>query len=376
MAGPRTVIPNVVTQSALIQAEPTKDVLFDRIIGFRLCQSSLKYTDDEEVIDETTGVKSKVIKQMPDAVYSCPSTGEKPNISLQFSMLPGSYTNAVTLSVSNFYTTHDICSYKYIVITAGYRGRNKKGTELTRTFRGEIINAYIASPNPNGTFVIQCALASFIDFNAQWLNQEYNQDDLGVTCGSILTNILRLTQERIPQITMDLSELPEYWINYQLQPEKFQVNFTSVADMLSQVNSWLQQAYRVEHDQNLNAEFSPISLVLDDNRIRVYADENATSTSDIKTVTLVKQAYIEGDHGIIDAPWNPSIHVGDIVYVPKRFFRSRILMSYFDTSANFQLDLWRVYKIEVNFATTGTTNSMRLQLINVRNVSVMQSVNS
>lgn len=325
---------------AALSMTPTGDQFFDRIIGFRLYQNA------------ESDVK--------DLVFTCPKTGPKPAMTLHFKMLPNEYVSQITLTISNMYLNLDLCSYKYLSVTAGYSGRGKK-PGLTRTFKGEIINAYNESPNPNGAFVIQCVLGEFSAISDTTASISYTSEEMGTTLRETAMAMEQKLQSVSPNLSVDISDLPKEWLQTNIFPDSTFSDFSvSALDFIDKIR------YRIQRTANATG-LEPVNVMLEDNIVRFFTLSAMPSADKLKAVTAIGTAYIEGDRGVVTAPWNPSIHVGDMVYIPRVFFRSRIRMDYFNSKQSMQTDNWKVYSINVLFASGSKTNQMTLELINMRN---------
>lgn len=319
---------------------PTGDQFFDRVIGFRLSQN--------------------IDGNVPDLVFNCPEFGEKPIMRLQFKMLPEDYVGQITLTISNMYLNIDMCTYKYLTVTAGYRGRGRK-KGLTRTFRGEIINAYNESPNPNGAFVIQCVLGQFSSLSDNNQALVLDSDTVGTTFAANMQCLSKLLKSIAPQMEVDYSDIPKQWYTVSLFPN------TTFKDVCYSGLELLDKfRYKLQTVGNILG-LPPLNLFLEDNIVRVYSFSDEPMSDKLKAVTMIGTAYIEGDRGVVTAPWNPTIHVGDLVYIPRVFFRSRISLRQFNSASSYQTDTWKVYTMTITFGTTGAVNQMNLELINMRN---------
>lgn len=287
----------------------------------------------------------------------CPKIGQKPDISLTVSAIPGKVCYKTTLKIRNLAINNtDIRKWSRMSITAGYMN----GSQIT--FESPIFSSFVESPNPDGcTTFIGLTVGSVnnplslraIDIN--FPNGSFTVRNLIKTIGQyICTSEAMIHNQLSPEIN-----------NHQVSCQEHKVRASNGYELLV----WLQRELNAvsKSFKNKDGESPRILVQLTNGSLEIFAT-NTTNKSvsnvedeQIIRLTAVNSAMFNGSACTVEAPWNPSIQPGSLFYMPPTFMNGTMLPNSI-ASYNYQNDryLYRVITMNLTFSTCGADNKMTL----------------
>lgn len=354
--------------------------LFDRYINFRL-------TREEPQVASST-VKGRVSsflsgltpnKYTPDFQVICPKTGLKPDINVSASFHVNNTSHLITMTVTNMNANIDTMAYNWCEIEVGYYNSG-----IHATFVGQIINCYMAKPNPNGELVVSvsCAnIASMVaqgDFEVKFTTDFVKTNELVSTC---LSSIETLYPQLAGNLSPNLDALPGDWLTQEFNVNKSTYRFRSPLACIAWLNSlfasytystgFRRGAGRLigsmdETDKKLN--LPPIRLGFNTiGELEFTATYSKATPGTTKSLSYISSAFLTGTaSATVTAPFNPDIAPGEVIFVDSKYFKTRVTAEQVKQKYSSMGNLWWVISMQFTFSTR-TTNTMTLQLNNISN---------
>lgn len=339
-------------------------ILYDRFINVTLMhQGSTKITSLRSVVSMVTEGVSGQFR------ITTPVTGQKPNITVSASMSAQETVHSITITIYNMEANIDFNEYNAVEVELGYMSG-----QATK-FKGEIINIYMAKPNPNGELVITCANAKLVDATSV---SNFKVTFPVTTCN--FSTFIRTIELAIKQ-PINIQEVPVSWLTKQFTVNKATYQFNSVMSLITWLNSLFMSLAMNEGKGAVSSAIRSglkkltasggglpplFAHVSEDGIVIKGSYKNNSLKPAFKALSNISSAYMSGDSvGVVSAPYNPEIEIGDFVYVNPKYFKTRIAnIVAFNKGTIYSV--WCVDKLNFTFSTY-TTNTMTLTMVNVQN---------
>lgn len=304
-----------------------------------------------------------LIDSYDDIIINTPIVGMKPDITVSGTLQLGENITTITVTLVNIDGDIDFNQYNYITVSMGYMSSG-----FSRAFYGEIINIYMAKPNPNGELVITMANADLISMNkTNRIKLQFNNDY--VTYKSMLTQFQILN----PGHSITIGSIPAEWETVTMFVGKAVYTFENMMEVVHWMNNMFMS---VKDVKPILLHIAPVN---DGKSTRLflsgmYAKNEFTPV--LKTLSCISSAFMAGtEYATVTAPWNPEISPGEFINIDTKYFKTRVNVAKFAASAlEAQSNIWQVTNVQFTFSTR-TTNTMTVQLTNVNNKNLVQEWN-
>lgn len=364
----------------------SNEELFDRYINVRLCRSKpaissgfsiFGNTSLSSALDVISGAAS--INDL-DFQIVCPKSGLKPNIMVSGKWEVSNTVNEVTLTIYNMDANIDTMAYNYAQIDVGYYNSG-----IHVSFIGQITNCYMAKPNPNGELVINIVCAAVQDLYAQ------GDFEVNFTADEVDTQTLILTcvnamcakhPDLRPYCTDVVTTLPTGaggWREQKFTVGKGTRHFRSCMDCITWLNSLfatftLGTSYASAGVNlikttaaKLTSALPPLRLGFDHRgNLLCRCSYSEATPMTTKALYAIGSATLTSENATVTAPFNPGILPGEVVYIQRRYFRTRVNLDSVRDAYKNMGDLWYVIQSQFTFSTYGA-NMMTLLLNNIKN---------
>lgn len=355
----------------------SNEQLFDRYINVRL-------TKDRPLLIDL-GIAEKATAKTGFQIVT-PKTGCKPKITVSGKIIPAETVCAITLTIYNILDNVDTMAYNWAEVEVGYMNSN---THMT--FVGEIINCYMAKPNPNGELVLNITTADVTnlyengDFEVEFTEDIVNTGKLISTCLDAVVRVHPDLKESInkPEI---ISKIPEYWQFKNFAVGKATRRFRSAFECITWLNSlFATLPYSTGYasssggasisnvEEKSRGKLTPLRLGFDSqSNLTITTTYSEVNPAAVKAITAIGSAVLTSSaSATVTAPFNPGLTPGEVIYLNSKFFKTRInteaVRPYYETKGN----LWYIRTMEFVFSTYDT-NTMTLGLNNLNNIIVAQ----
>lgn len=318
--------------------------LYDRYIA---CE--MTYLDDKE--------KEKTI------FIDCPTSGMKPSIRIVYKRVEGNFIYNATISFTNLYIRVNPANIEEIKLQMGYRGgtKGKHYLELHLV----VFDAYQDTPGPDGVLTCECIVGK--SDTGIWGNQGYRfwlyNNPKQYTVGDVLKELQYQTNIQVENYLGDyISGL--HFSKKDIEPQIF-YTFYSLAH-------WIQSIL------NKLAAPDKITSILFNDRI-IFLKLNAQGVADIDAekslvstgqkvphLVLVEEAEWNAAILTVKAPFVPEIVPGKLFLISPKYYKASHGLPNEVARQRLQqdsLDAYFVLTQQVNFASTGTENTMTLTAI-------------
>lgn len=331
---------------------PAPEVLFDRYINVTFRQNN--WSSSEE-----------------DFKIKTPITGMKPDVTVSLGASAEDIVYTVTVTIRNINADFDYNMYGYAEVEMGYLSSG-----YNFTFHGQIINCYMAKPNPNGELILTLASADASMMLAEG-NFEVNfENKTKVTVEDFFKTCVKSFDS---SVQTEVS-LPPEWKSVNLDINGACYYFNSFMDCTAWMNSVFvgyvrntafDKSSKIALSSALNAVQLPIIAVTIDafgQKIMLKPIVATDTKPTLVTLTNIGSAYYMGaSAATVTCPFNPAVRPGATVYIDTKYFKTRVsttLDTKFKKAMENQSSLWTVNTMNVTFSTY-TTNTMTLQLSNI-----------
>lgn len=361
----------------------SNEELFDRYINVRLCRNKPEVSSGfsifsksglSQAFDVLTGAIS--INDL-DFQIICPKSGLKPNITVSGKWEVSNTVNEITLTIYNMDANIDTMAYNYAEIDVGYYNSG-----IHVSFVGQITNCYMAKPNPNGELVITVVCADVQDlyaqgdFEVQFMQDEVDTQTLVLTCVNAMCSKY---PDLRPYCTDVVLSLPAEWKSQRFIVSKGTRHFRSCMDCLTWLNSLfatftLGTSYASAGINmiktsavKLTKALPPLKIGFDHGgNLLCRCSYNEATPATTKALYAIGSATLTSENATVTAPFNPGILPGEVVYIEKRFFRTRVNLDSVREAYRSMGDLWYVIQTQFTFS-THSVNNMTLLLNNIKN---------
>lgn len=355
----------------------SNEQLFDRYINVRL-------TKDRPLLIDL-GIADKPTAKTGFQIIT-PKSGCKPKITVSGKIIPAETVCAITLTIYNILDNVDTMAYNWAEVEVGYMNSN---THMT--FVGEIINCYMAKPNPNGELVISITTADVAnlyangDFEVEFLEDIVSTSKLITTCLDAIIKAHPDLKESIDKAEL-VSKIPEYWQFKNFAVGKATRRFRSAFECITWLNSLFASlpfstgyaassggASISNAEEKTRGKLTPLRLGFDNqSNLTVTTTYSEVNPTTVKAITAIGSAVLtSSSSATVTAPFNPGLTPGEVIYLDSQYFKTRInteaVRPYYATKGN----LWYIRTMEFVFSTYDT-NMMTLGLNNLNNIIVAQ----
>lgn len=298
-----------------------------------------------------------------------PVTGQKPNITVSASMSAQETVHSITITIYNMEANIDFNEFNAVEVELGYMSG-----QATK-FKGEIINIYMAKPNPNGELVITCANAKLVDATS------VNNFKVTFPVNTCNFNTFIRTIELAIKQPINVQEVPAAWLAKQFTVNKATYQFSSILSLVTWLNSLFMSLAMNDGKGAVSSAIRsglkkltatgdglpPLFVHVSESGIVIKGSyKNNSLKPAFKALSNISSAYMSGDSvGVVTAPYNPEIEIGDFVYVNPKYFKTRIANIVAFNKGNIY-SVWCVNKLNFTFSTY-TANTMTLTMVNVQN---------
>lgn len=318
--------------------------LYDRFIA---CE--MTYLDDKG--------KQKTI------FIDCPVSGMKPSIRLVYKRVEGNFVYNATLSFTNLYIRVNPANIEEIRLQMGYRGgtKGKHFIELHLV----VFDAYQDTPGPDGVLTCECIVGK--SDTGIWGNQGYrfwlyNNPD----------------RYRVDTVLAELQSQTGIQVDNYLGARINDMRF-SKKDIEPQIfYSFYSLAHWIQSILNKLAAPNKVTTILFDDRIiflklneqgvaDIDAEKSLVSTGQkVPHLVLVEEAEWNAAVLTVKAPFVPEIVPGKLFLISPKYYKASHGLPNEVARQKLQqdsLDAYFVLTQQVNFASTGTENSMTITAI-------------
>lgn len=346
-------------------------VLFDRIISVRFIWEN-KPKEEEAKRSGTSTEQYDIVIQGNEL------GGMKPDISFSATLLPGELFHEVTLTIKNYKLPYDIRKYTKMEITAGYRRQvyddTRKDETITRVFPIEIFYSYCMTPSPDSVTVFKgIIVSSFVDNVKHFFSKNrtykisFYHDVTVIEYIQIIIDLLNqdgynvalkeTIPEEIKQITMKTGPREDNQVGVDYV-------FTSVPNMFNSISSMLETSYRhLGKKGSFNVNFSEGKLII------YCTDGFFTEDETVVDLDGISSAALNAGVLTVTAPWYPPLIPGDIIRVSREYIDGSDLPNVIDTDEIMGVDnKYRILTMDVDFASVGSVNSMKITALPLRYV--------
>lgn len=339
--------------------------VYDKVVSVAFYKElkEVTYETQNLTVDGTYIDVIKPIWKDPETVYTidCPTSGPKPNISIEYKEVEGTIVYDVILTIKNAgLNSADIQYFNRMVITAGYSNQ-------IITIDSPIMYAYSSSPPPDNSIVFGGITVGHINYNTQ-VNCVINEND-SVTLGVLITSLTSLvgftvdTPNGLPNSVGEFKKniCPEFQLVWDLkwQGGQFSKLFTSPIQLFN----WLGDTLS-EYGKNIGVN---IYEIITESRfcIGIYNEETIVPSSlknEIIYLNNIKSASFSGPILTVTSPWVPSMRPFSIFCMPPTFYQTRSLLVNM-TDHGLQKGTWNLYRaitVNVQFSTVENQNQMTI----------------
>jgi len=329
--------------------------LFDHIINLTLTAGAEEgYVQDGDDVRSVASDPERVIQ------LTCPTTGMKPDITMNISLIPNNTCYNVTVKVKNLNLDIDVRRWTHMKIQAGYQGVAGRTTS-SLTFEVPIYRSYIASPNPDGYTVFEGVTTGSVGSIFRRNNIDINFNESTVLVKDLIEKcVLGIG------ITTIKNYLPDSINNTELPTEIKQYK----ADNGYALLSWLQETLMYFGKTMWNKH---IHIVVLADAISIFTLEDVTDTSlqeSIINLDAVSSASLAGGLLTVKAPWVPNLLPGGLFYMPPVFLEGMLFLNSINPQAyQNKQNLYRVLRMDVSFGTCGNINQMQVVALPSQNMT-------
>lgn len=361
----------------------SNEELFDRYINVRLCRnkpaissgfSIFGNTGLSSALDVLSGAAS--INDL-DFQIVCPKSGLKPNIMVSGKWEVSNTVNEITLTIYNMDANIDTMAYNYAQIDVGYYNSG-----IHVSFMGQITNCYMAKPNPNGELVISIVCADVQDLYAQGefeVQFDLDEVDTATLVNTCVDAMCKKYPALRPYCTYVTAPLPVEWSLQSFTVGKGTRHFRSCMDCITWLNSLfatftLGTSYASAGINlikttatKLTSALPPLRLGFDHGgNLLCRCSYSEATPMTTKALYAIGSATLTSENATVTAPFNPGILPGEVVYIERRYFRTRVNLDSVRDAYKNMGDLWNVIQSQFTFSTYGA-NMMTLLLNNIKN---------
>ena len=346
---------------------------FDKIISVKL-----EIVDEDGKIDTARTLEIKTT-----------SSGLKPDIEFEISMLQDALCYDCTLTIRNFMYVPDIRLYNSMEITAGYKYSDLASNEQTNTFHMAIFSSWQESPNPDGVTV----------FRGITVGRVYNifsEKPVTVTVNGETTvgNLIKRTALGASGYIDNDAFVAAKAMNNDASvlevrsyiPEEYMNMLITLPNQLQAVNgiAILESLYETLYAffKSLDTPLTYIQHLYDGvlNVGLLEVSEKLAITQGVVNITSVYSASYNAALLNIEAPWDPTAQPGSVVRISTRYFNGQNAPNVIDIrepallagqpltrltteEINTGAGLYRILTSKVQFSSCHDTNKMSLLLI-------------
>jgi len=282
----------------------------------------------------------------------CSATGYKPKISLSGSLIVKTLFCHIELRIQNAFITFDAGHYKYVQIQAGYQANLKApdgsvSKDIPAMITGQITQAYVETPGPDGITLFIILLSSDeifnteFDFNYQWKTQN-------LTRSGVLRSLCDLMKQKSGlTYNVDL-------------PTPLDLNATT------DINHSGSFANLV--DQIVSKDFL-LTYTLENQLLKVFTQGQTSATNfyTIDKVTNTPSSLVGGQISF-QAPWLPMLRPDNIIYINPSFMKltfgayqtnnNNVNSSIVNQKTGKLWNYYQIIKIDFDFDTIDPVNKM------------------
>lgn len=374
----------------------TNEQLFDRYINVTLSQNKPGTAAPEKPKSKVSGntiispTLEEIQKYNSDLTahenvlkIKTPKAGIKPHISVAATLIGQSYVHDITVTIYNISEQIDTMEFNWAEVEVGYMN---SGVHVT--FVGQIISCYMAKPNPNGELVVTIATANMVDLYARGdFEVAYDKDT--VTTKELLQTALNAAATKYPKLEGVINNdeiyqsIPEEWLAEKFMVRKATRHYRSVMELLTWLNSlFASYSYQTgfatgaglapivdDKEKAKTVKLPPLKLGFDaQGNLQITGTYAFGAPAATKALSCVGNAFLNGEEATVQAPFNPGILPGDVIFVDIKYFKTRVNMEGVPRELNKSLgNLWKVIDNKFVFD-THRANVMTLRLNNLNNL--------
>lgn len=357
----------------------SNEQLYDRYINVTLMQEEGGITQASH--SYTPGLAQPEAIVEADFMIKTPKAGMKPHIAITGQFVTGENAPTVTLTIYNINENVDTMAYNYAEVEVGYMNSG-----IHVTFKGQIINCYMAKPNPNGELVVTINCSKITDLYAHgdvvvdFTKDEYTTRELLETAVLGITDTVPALKDQL--LYTDYTAIPSDWKEAKFKVIKGKRFFRSAYEVITWLNSlFANYAYPagfvwgaggVDADiptiDGRKKSMPPMKLGFDlQGQLRITGAFSEGGPANVKALSAIMSAFLNGEAATVAAPFNPGIMPGDIVFIDMKYFKTRVNIVGQTRELYKSLgNLWFVTSIQFTFDTM-TTNKMTLLVNNLSN---------
>jgi hypothetical protein len=360
----------------------SNEQLFDRYINVRLCRDKPRELTGVFTSKRTslTDVFKPLLRASDlDFQIVCPKTGLKPNITVSGEWNLKNTVNNISLTIYNMDANIDTMCYNFAEVDVGYYNSG-----IHVTFVGEIINCYMAKPNPNGELVVNVACAPVVGLYEQGAFEVMFTKDIVLT-PELITTCAQTLASKHPKYGDDFSpkdlvtSIPKEWLTQAFAVGKGTRHFRSAMDCITWLNSLFATfTYDTHYDmgvggapssaQEVSGRLPPLRLGFDTTgHLFCLCTSNETNLRAVQSLPAIGSAFLTSpDSATVTAPFNPCVMPGSLVSIDTAYFKTRVNMDAIRIAYKSMSDLWVVLRTQFTFS-THTVNTMTIMLNNAKN---------
>lgn len=339
---------------------------FDKIISvqlFKLNKKGVPSTDSKDILSITPS-----------------SSGLKPDIELEISLLPQQLCYQATVRIKNFMYVPNIREYEYMSVEAGYyRGPSFTPFKQVQKFNISIFTSYQESPNPDGVTVFKGLTVG--NTCSYLINRSIHVKVYGETTVKNLIEKVALgasgeqyATEYYTKNNANLIKVLNY-IPAELNASKISLSRGLTGDnglaLLSDLYYTLYDFFKKDgltYIQQFNNGTLTAGILGWDPRLTV--------TESVLPIISVYSASFNAQLLTILAPWDPLAEPGRVVRISTNYFNGNMAPNTLGnlrepaqlgvpTAAELKSGegLYRILTSKINFDTCGNTNKMELMLL-------------
>lgn len=357
----------------------TNEQLYDRYINVKLMQQEDSITQASH--SYTPGLEQPEAVIEPDFIIRTPKAGIKPHISISGQFISGENAPTATLTIFNMNENVDTMAYNFAEVEVGYLNSG-----ISTTFKGQIINCYMAKPNPNGELVITINCARITDlYKHGEVVVDLAADSL--TTRELIASAVDGIKKAVPELSLQLDEvnyaaIPAKWQSINFDVTRGQRFFRSAYEVITWLNSlFASYAYptgftwgaggvqaNVPVTNGVKDALPPMKLGFDSQGfLMITGSYSALGPSNVKALSVIGSAFLSGESATVTAPFNPGIMPGDVIYIDVKYFKTRVNIAGQVRELYKNLgNMWYVLNVQFTFDTMGA-NKMTLLVNNLSN---------
>lgn len=366
---------------------------FDKIISVKLYPWEPVKDENNRLVMVEGKIKYDVNYNSKNTiVIDTTTSGLKPNIDFEISMITGGNCYDCTLRLKNFMYLPDIRKYRAMQIEAGYKYSDTFSNKRTVTIDMAIFSSWQESPNPDGYTVFKGVTVGRVNslfssnpvsvrvYGKTTVENFINRTAFGATGYATEEDYVKASQNKDANVLKVVNYMPDEYKSLEIE----------VKDRMSAANglSMLDSLYQKMHGYFKGLKDNPVTYIQHFYNGTLYVglleySEKLKVTSRVINIISVYNASFNASILNIEAPWDPAIEPGCLVRISTNYFvgenapigidiRSPALLGntplqkLTSDEINTGAGLYRVLTSKVQFSSCEDTNRMTLMLIPIK----------